>query len=260
MNYQFHYEALVKRAQSRVFDGPTESHHIIPRCMGGSDGKKNRVDLTPEEHFVAHQLLTKMHPNIYGLALAAATMARDNRNGKRSNNKLYGWLRRRAATAQALIQTGQKRSDEAKRNISAGIRGSAALREYYDSRIGVPLEDATKAKLSQSHKVSEKASAARRRMHARKVGVPRDAATKAKISEAFLGGVLSCAHRAAISAGMKGKQKTGEHLANISTALQGNQNARGATRSPETIARMRQAATKREEAKRLARSELAGNA
>jgi hypothetical protein len=36
--------------------------------MKGSDGKKNRVDLTPEEHFVAHQLLTKIHPTVYGLA------------------------------------------------------------------------------------------------------------------------------------------------------------------------------------------------
>jgi len=29
--------------------------------MGGSDDKSNLVDLTPEEHFLAHQLLLKIH-------------------------------------------------------------------------------------------------------------------------------------------------------------------------------------------------------
>ena len=47
-------------------------------------------------------------------------------------------------------------------------------------------------------------------------------------------------------------QKTAEHIAKVSAALTGNQNARGATRSPETRARMRIAAKRREEAKRIA--------
>lgn len=90
MDYQKHYDALIARSQERITPEVTESHHIIPRCMGGSDRKSNRVNLTPEEHFVAHQLLAKMYPENPGLIVAATLMARDNRNGKRSNDKLYG--------------------------------------------------------------------------------------------------------------------------------------------------------------------------
>jgi hypothetical protein len=37
-----------------------ESHHVIPRSMGGNDGKDNLVLLTAKEHFICHLLLTKM--------------------------------------------------------------------------------------------------------------------------------------------------------------------------------------------------------
>ena len=61
MDYQKIYESIIARGKERVLIGEyTESHHIIPRCMGGSDNSDNLVDLTPEEHYVAHQLLIKI--------------------------------------------------------------------------------------------------------------------------------------------------------------------------------------------------------
>ena len=62
MNYKKIYNALIERAQNRIIDGYAEKHHIIPRCMNGTDDKENIVELTPEEHFVAHQLLVKILP------------------------------------------------------------------------------------------------------------------------------------------------------------------------------------------------------
>lgn len=52
MNYQKIYLNLIHKAQTRLLEDSvyTESHHIIPRCMGGTDDKNNLVDLTPEEH------------------------------------------------------------------------------------------------------------------------------------------------------------------------------------------------------------------
>ena len=38
-----------------------EEHHIIPRCLGGSDDKSNLVKLTAKEHFICHLLLTKIY-------------------------------------------------------------------------------------------------------------------------------------------------------------------------------------------------------
>lgn len=37
-----------------------ESHHIIPKSLGGENGKLNRVLLTAREHYIIHWLLTKM--------------------------------------------------------------------------------------------------------------------------------------------------------------------------------------------------------
>lgn len=90
MNYQAIYNRLISRGQSVRDLEFSERHHIIPRCMGGSDSKENLVDLTPEEHFVAHQLLLKMHPQHQGLAHAAKMMTVG-----RPRNKYYGWLKRR---------------------------------------------------------------------------------------------------------------------------------------------------------------------
>lgn len=93
MNYIDHYNRLIKKARNREIIGYTEKHHIIPRCMNGSDDTSNIVRLTPEEHYVAHQLLIKIYPDNYKLINAAIRMLH-HPNGKR-NNKLYGWLKRK---------------------------------------------------------------------------------------------------------------------------------------------------------------------
>lgn len=90
MNYNKHYERLIARARGRVLLGYSERHHVIPRCMGGSNGAENIVRLTPEEHYVAHRLLAHMHPGVSGLVVAVVMMAKKGRS-----SKAYGWLRRK---------------------------------------------------------------------------------------------------------------------------------------------------------------------
>jgi|FreactTroBogLake_1042271.scaffolds.fasta_scaffold07432_2 hypothetical protein len=94
MDYKKHYDALIERAKLRNISVYTEKHHIIPRCLGGNNDKDNIVKLTPEEHFIAHQLLVKIYPNHDGLVWAAVQMT-GHWNGKRSQNKFYGWLKRK---------------------------------------------------------------------------------------------------------------------------------------------------------------------
>lgn len=98
MNYRLHYEKLIERSRSRKIDGYTEKHHIVPRCLGGTDEKVNIAILTPEEHFVAHQLLIKLYPGNRDLIYAAQLMTTHHTEA-RSKNKLFGWLRRQCATA-----------------------------------------------------------------------------------------------------------------------------------------------------------------
>ncbi len=95
MNYQNIYDSLIQRAKTRSLIGYSETHHIIPRCMGGKDDKHNLVELTPEEHYLAHQLLVKIYPKNFKLAFAANAMCVNNEFSGRSCNKLFGWLRRK---------------------------------------------------------------------------------------------------------------------------------------------------------------------
>jgi hypothetical protein len=93
MDYQKIYTTLVRRGQNRILEGYSETHHIVPRCLGGTDEATNLVSLTPEEHYLCHLLLVKMHPNNIRLVKAAMFMVSSNNNVKR-NNKAYGWLKR----------------------------------------------------------------------------------------------------------------------------------------------------------------------
>lgn len=105
MNYHLHYKKLISRGQIRNISVYTESHHILPRCLNGSDSSSNLVKLTPEEHYVAHLLLCKMYPTEHRLVMAAMMMC-----ANRKGNKVYGWLRRRHAAAMAIAQSGSNNS------------------------------------------------------------------------------------------------------------------------------------------------------
>jgi len=105
MDYKKIYDSLIERGKSRVLDCYTERHHIVPKCLGGSNDANNLVDLTPEEHYVAHQLLVKIYPKNHALARAATMMVVN-----RPSNKMYGWIRRRFSLAQSIEQSGDGNS------------------------------------------------------------------------------------------------------------------------------------------------------
>jgi hypothetical protein len=51
MNYKFIYNNLINQALTKIRvkqTGIYEQHHIIPKCLGGSNNKNNLVLLTPK--------------------------------------------------------------------------------------------------------------------------------------------------------------------------------------------------------------------
>lgn len=108
MNYQLHYNKLIDRSKFRVLSGYKERHHIIPKCLGGSNHKSNIAELTSREHFIAHQLLAKMHPTVCGLMFALHMLTRSNGLHIR-NNRMYSWLMEKRSKLQSERQTGKKR-------------------------------------------------------------------------------------------------------------------------------------------------------
>lgn len=109
MNYSTIYSNLMQRASLRTIDSYKERHHIVPKCLGGNDTDDNLVYLTPEEHYIAHQLLVKIYPNNRQLIHAAIMMTVNGKNHYR-NNKLYGWLRRKHSVAISENQSGSGNS------------------------------------------------------------------------------------------------------------------------------------------------------
>lgn len=128
MDYFKIYASLMAKGKERTLDCYTEGHHIIPKCMGGLDSKENIVDLTPEEHFVAHLLLVKMYPKNGRLIYAANMM------GNRCNKK-YGWLRRLHAIQQSKDHKGWSPTIEQRKHLSE-IRKGVPKSEKHKKNIG----------------------------------------------------------------------------------------------------------------------------
>jgi hypothetical protein len=59
---EYIYNILNGRGRFACGDEYHERHHIVPRCMGGTDDKENLIDLFAEEHFEAHKLLAFENP------------------------------------------------------------------------------------------------------------------------------------------------------------------------------------------------------
>ena len=116
MNYKRIYDSIIERAKERVPEGYVERHHIIPRCMGGTDERENLVALTPEEHFLCHVLLVKIYPEQKGLIYAVSMMCAGHK-GKRKSRKLYGWLKRRYSKQRSIDTKGHRNGHYGKRWI-----------------------------------------------------------------------------------------------------------------------------------------------
>jgi hypothetical protein len=151
MDYKRIYASLVNRAIDRQFDGYIERHHIVPKCLGGGNEPSNIVRLTPEEHFLAHQLLAKIHPDHHGLAFALLAMTMKVK-GHRVGNKQFGWVRRRVSKALKEQRTGVARPKEVMERIWAASRGLKRSPETIErmsaSRRGKPHTAEHNAKVS----------------------------------------------------------------------------------------------------------------
>lgn len=111
--------------------------------MGGGDEKENLVHLTAEEHYVAHQLLVKMHPGNKSLVYATVMMGSAR---PKSNNKIYGWVRRKFAET----QRGKIVSEETRAKMRAAHLGKSkhtpeSRKKIAEARTGVPWSAAQRA-------------------------------------------------------------------------------------------------------------------
>jgi hypothetical protein len=129
MNYQLIYDNLISKAKERsaVVGEYTERHHIVPKAFNGSDDAENLVNLTLREHFVAHRLLDKIHPNTK-MAYAVWFMACVNGEHRKVTGRTFAILREGFL---ARIAT----DEEAKRKKSKALRGKKQSPEHIANRV-----------------------------------------------------------------------------------------------------------------------------
>lgn len=60
---EFIQNILNTRGRFACGDEYHERHHVLPKCMNGSDDRENLIDLFAREHFIAHKLLALENPD-----------------------------------------------------------------------------------------------------------------------------------------------------------------------------------------------------
>jgi hypothetical protein len=118
MNYKNIYSHLVQKAQSRELNGYGEQHHIVPKCMGGSNAKNNIVYLSAKEHFIAHKLLVRIYPNVKGVWYALIAMGRLSQ----FKSRIFENERQKAYA----MRKGFKYSEESKKKMSLAKKGKVS--------------------------------------------------------------------------------------------------------------------------------------
>jgi hypothetical protein len=128
-----------------------ERHHIVPKFMGGEDGR-NIVLLTAKEHFLAHLLLTKMLNGKLknSAAFALAKMAyHENGIQGRYNARGFSLVREKVGQAFSELKTGAtpwcKGLTAA---TSESLRRGAEKRKETLKQFPYRASDETKAKIS----------------------------------------------------------------------------------------------------------------
>jgi hypothetical protein len=61
--YFYWYYNIINNRINNPPAGYFEKHHVIPKCLGGSNDPSNIVHLTAREHFICHLLLVKITTN-----------------------------------------------------------------------------------------------------------------------------------------------------------------------------------------------------
>lgn len=121
MNYEKIYNRLCSRVCDDIY---TEVHHIIPRCLGGSDMKDNLIRLSTKAHYLAHRLLCKIYPDDIKLKFALNMMSRSNTKQERNLTlQQYEIIKKENSIALSVLHSTRIRSEEEKSKISKALTG-----------------------------------------------------------------------------------------------------------------------------------------
>ena len=139
-------ELVLTRQRNPLPEGiVTEEHHIWPTSCGGPDEDWNKVRLTPEEHFRAHQLLELLYtdPKQKDAMHSAAWLIAHTREGIAISAEEYGELKRNFVKRMKERKSptlGWHPTEEQRRHYSDAQKG----RPHYAKKRQTPWNKGTK--------------------------------------------------------------------------------------------------------------------
>jgi hypothetical protein len=176
MNHKRIHDQIIDRAKLRGLRklelNTYDTHHIIPKCLGGTNDSNNLVLLTYKEHALIHLLLCYIYPEHNGILLAYIMMSGSNKynistiaNLKNKNNKIASQKIVSEETKNKISKTlmGHIMTEKNRLNIitaktgckswNSGIKCSAEYKKKLsDSHKGHIVSPETRAKLSLRNK------------------------------------------------------------------------------------------------------------
>lgn len=186
MNYKRIHDSIIEKAQKenrkKTETNYYESHHIIPKSLGGSNKNSNRVLLTAREHYIVHKCLVSIYlkennKNSYHKMIHALHRFLYSKNSSeyKITSRDYESIKKLHSISMSKTNKGRKHTEEAKRNMS-----SAQL-EYFAKNPG-HWKDKTHTEETK-RKMSEKQST----KNNPQFGKPRTNDEKEKISKTMKG-------------------------------------------------------------------------
>ena len=192
-----------------------ESHHILPKSLGGSNSKSNLVLLTAREHYLCHLLLIKITDEEHRSKMIYALWRLSNGNTP-VKSRQYEIARKNHI--QLMKET--PKTEEHKRKISEANKGKT-LSEEHKAKLRNPKSEEHKEKLRKPKKNKENIGK-----------YERTEETRRKLSESHKG----------IQAGennpMFGRSHSAEVKQSHSDRMKGNQNGKGKVKSEDARAKM----------------------
>lgn len=148
MNYKAIYKSFIDdRISKQDFIGYSETHHIIPKSLGGSNNKDNLIRLSASDHFFAHRLLARIHKGkmIFAFNMMLKT---------RGNKKEYATFKKELAKELSKLHTGRTVSKETRMKQSIARKGKKHSDERKETnrkaQLGKTMSQETKDKISSS--------------------------------------------------------------------------------------------------------------
>ena len=149
-----YFDLMKYRKENPLFkkDGYCEEHHIIPKCVNEDHSSGNLVNLLPEEHYRAHQILMNCAKGwFYGQMIHTMKWMTDSKKyGKILTESQYAFVKKESSKAMSKMMKGQTPWNKGKSHaeetkdkiresaIERALNPTPAMLAGYEKRRGKP--------------------------------------------------------------------------------------------------------------------------